>query len=90
MSLLLLLVCLNIFWRSTLSLTCKIRKGKVHLVKERAGAPQSASVVHLLAPSQRTREAGCIQLRKADENRKCGDCLTSPQYETHLGEEGGT
>lgn len=83
MSLLLLLVCLNIFWRSTLSLTCKIRKGKVHLVKERAGAPQSASVVHLLAPSQRTREAGCIQLRKAD-------CLTSPQYETHLGEEGGT
>lgn len=56
MSLLLLLVCLNIFWRSTLSLACKIRKGKVPLVKKRElELFSSASVVHLFAPSQSQR-----------------------------------
>lgn len=64
MSLLLLLVCLNIFWRSTLSLTCKIRKGKVPLVKKRELELLSLPQLYTLAPSQRTREAGCIRLRQ--------------------------
>lgn len=68
MSLLLLLVCLNIFWRSTLSLTCKIRKGKVHLVKERElellSLPQLCICWHLLREQERQAAYSLEKLMK--------------------------
>lgn len=68
MSLLLLLVCLNIFWRSTLSLTCKIRKGKVHLVKQRElellSLPQLYICWHLLREQERQAAYSLEKLMK--------------------------